>query len=60
MAHSSSLSSSSYSVNEENKEKLRQAYLRGELMKKKSHSDYVKELERRLQNEKMKQGNNAS
>lgn len=56
MAHSSS--SSPTSVNEENKEKLRQAYLRGELMKKKSHSDYAKELEKRLQKEKMKQDNN--
>ena len=35
-------------VNEENKEKLRQAYLRGDLMKKRSYEEYQRELQTRL------------
>ncbi len=47
------------SYNDENKEKLRQAYLRGDMMRKKTYQDYQKELQGRLREEE-EQKNNSS
>ena len=44
-------------ANEDNMEKMRQAYLRGELMKKRTYNDYQEELSKRLAKE---QENNDS